>query len=232
MGAVAFVTGVLVAYNLIGNLWLPGPLYVPVNLAVAASLVAVALAAGATAADLGLSRASLPAGLVTGGLAALVVALAIGLAALVPATRPLFADRRVAGLDGAGLAYQALVRIPLGTVVLEELAFRGVLLALITRVASVGAAIACSSALFGLWHVVPTLEALHVNRLATTGGARVAAVSAAVALTAAAGGVFCWLRLHSGSVLAPALAHVATNSFAIVVAFVVLGGIQAAGVTR
>jgi hypothetical protein len=42
-----------------------------------------------------------------------------------PGLRPLLTDARVAGLDGGELAYRLLVRIPLGTVLWEEVAFRG-----------------------------------------------------------------------------------------------------------
>jgi hypothetical protein len=51
---------------------------------------------------------------------------AFGLAALTPATRPLLNDQRIAGLDRRQLAYQVLLRIPVGTVAWEEIAFRGV----------------------------------------------------------------------------------------------------------
>jgi CAAX protease family protein len=38
-------------------------------------------------------------------------------------------------------------------------------------------------------------------------------------VTACAGMVFCWLRLRSGSLIAPILAHVATNGLALAVAW-------------
>jgi len=55
------------------------------------------------------------------------VVAAFGLAVLAPATCPLLNDQRVAGLDRRQLAYQVLLRIPVGTVAWEEIAFRGVL---------------------------------------------------------------------------------------------------------
>ncbi|MDQ3570618.1 MAG: CPBP family intramembrane metalloprotease [Actinomycetota bacterium] len=219
MTALAFVVFILVAHNLLGNLALPPALYVPVNLAVAAVLLGIARASGISWAELGLGRSSVGRGAALGVAAFILVAVALVVAALVPATRTLFVDQRVARLTGAAVAYQALVRIPLGTVVLEEVAFRGVLLALLGRVTSTGAAVAWSSAIFGLWHVVPTVEALRANRLAPSA----AAVAAAIVATAGAGVVFCWLRLRSGSLVAPALAHVGTNSVALIVAVWVLG---------
>ncbi|MDP9403751.1 MAG: CPBP family intramembrane metalloprotease [Actinomycetota bacterium] len=218
MAALALVLLVLVAHNLVGNLVLPPALYVPANLAVAAVLLATARTSGVSWAELGLGRSSLGRGAALGAAAFLVVAIVLVVAALVPATRPLFKDQRVANVTGAAVAYQAVVRIPLGTVFLEEVAFRGVLLALLRRATSPRAAVGWSSAMFGLWHVVPTVEALGANRLAPGGPA----VAAAVVATAAAGAAFCWLRLRSGSLVAPALAHVASNSVALVVAVSVL----------
>lgn len=218
MAALALVLVVLVAHNLVGNLLRPPAWYVPVNLAVAAALVGVARASGISWAELGLGRSSLSRGAAFGVAAFLLASIALVVAVLVPATRPLFEDQRAANVTGAAVAYQALVRIPLGTVVLEEVAFRGLLLALFGRVTSTGAAVAWSSAVFGLWHVVPTVEALRANRLTPSA----LAVIAAVVATAAAGAVFCWLRLRSQSLVAPALAHIGTNSVALVVAVSVL----------
>lgn len=218
MAALVLVVAVLGAHNLVGNLVLPSELYVPVNVAVAAVLLVVARADGVSWADVGLGRSRVGRGARVGATAFLVVAVVLVAAALVPATRPLFEDDRAADLTGAAVAYHALVRIPLGTVVLEEVAFRGVLLALLGRATSTGVAVGWSSALFGLWHVVPTIEALRANDLDPS----FVPVAAAVAVTGAGGLVFCWLRLRGGSLLAPALAHVGTNSVALVIAAVVL----------
>jgi membrane protease YdiL (CAAX protease family) len=67
------------------------------------------------------------------------------------------------------------------------------------------------SAVFGLWHIRPTAEALAVNRLAAGGGARVLAVAGVVAGTAGAGALLCLLRERSGSLAAPVLLHLAAN---------------------
>ncbi len=130
----------------------------------------------------------------------------------VPAGRPLLTDARLVGLDGDELAYEVLVRIPLGTVVWEEVAFRGVLLAVLTRVLSVRAAVAVSAVVFGVWHVRPTLSALAANGLVDGAVLTGLAVLLGCAATAAAGVVLAWLRLRTGSLLAPALLHLATNS--------------------
>jgi uncharacterized protein len=140
--------------------------YPVVNGFAAGVMLGAAAASGLTADDLGLRRDRLRAGLRLGSSAAAPVVAAFGLGALVPATRPLLNDQRVAGLDRRQLAYQVLLRIPVGTVAWEEIAFRGVLQAALRRVLAEPTAIAVGSAVFGLWHVRPTIEALEVNRLA------------------------------------------------------------------
>jgi membrane protease YdiL (CAAX protease family) len=213
--AVALVAG----WNPTVNRLLPPAWYVPANLVMAAGLVAVARQSGATPSELGLSRGRAWAGLRLGVTVAAVVAAGIAVAVAVPGSRRFFADQRLAGVSAAGLAYQVLIRIPLGTVVFEEVAFRGVLLGLL-RPGRRG--VAGSSALFGLWHILPTLDALAANGLANSPGGRMAAVVGAVTLTGAVGVFFCGLRLRSGSVVAPAVVHAAANSISALAAGVAL----------
>lgn len=94
-------------------------------------------------------------------------------------------------------AERVAIHIPLGTVYSEELIFRGTLDPLATRLGRYGKY--SSAMVFGLWHIHP---------------ARVAGDSVAmtVAVTAASGFVFSWLRRRTGSALAPALAHLALNA--------------------
>lgn len=101
------------------------------------------------------------------------------------------------------------MRIPLGTVVFEEIAFRSVLPAMLDgrerQHVSWG-----SAALFGLWHVLPTLTTLDINGVSNR-RTRIAAVAGGVGATAVAAGGFDMLRLRSSSVIAPMLAHWAAN---------------------
>ena len=185
--------------------------YPAVNALAASVALGAAAASGLTASDLGLRRDRLRAGLRVGSAAAAPVVAAFGLAALTPATRPLLDDQRIAGLNRRQLAYDVLLRIPVGTVAWEEIAFRGVFLAALRRVLTEPAATAVGSAIFGLWHIRPTAEALAVNRLAAGRGARILAVTTVVAGTAGAGAVLCRLRERSGSLAAPVLVHLASN---------------------
>jgi membrane protease YdiL (CAAX protease family) len=193
--------------------------YPLVNLLATAVLLAVARACGLSWAELGLARRRVPSGLAWGAAAAALVALGYAVALAVPALRPLLADDRSAGLGLGELAGRVLVRIPLGTVVWEEVAFRGVLLAALVRLMPVRWAAVTGAVVFGLWHVRPTLSGLDANELAE-GPARVGAVALVCAGTAVAALLFTWLRLRSGSLLAPALLHLATNSLGTVAAVI------------
>ncbi|MEU6708473.1 CPBP family intramembrane glutamic endopeptidase [Streptomyces wuyuanensis] len=190
--------------------------YVPVCVAAAVALVLLARRAGVTWDELGMARSSVRRGLRWGLVlvGAVVVGYAVALA--VPFTREAFVDRRVAGLSGAELLYRVFVRVPFGTVLLEEVGFRGVLWAVIRRRWGTGWATAGSSVLFGLWHIVPSRGLARSNAAVEavfgTGGTAVAlSVGAAVVGTAIAGVLFCELRRRSGSLIPPVALHCALN---------------------
>ena len=208
--------GVLAGWN---NAVRLGRWYAPVNAGAAGAAVAAGLASGLTPADLGLSPAALRSGLRLGGRLAAPVVGGYLAVALIPAARPVLRDERAAGLTGRQAAYQALVRIPVGTVLWEETAFRGVLQAALRRVLPETAAIAATSVIFGIWHVRPTAEGLRVNQLATGRRQQAAAVTAGVAATAAGGVVLSLARARSGSLAAPVLVHLATNCTGVLAAW-------------
>lgn len=231
--AVPLVGGLAVWNNLVVPRLpaVPGS-YVAANCAAAAAVLAAARWTGLSWDELGLARRSLPAGLRWGGACLLVVAAGYATALAVPALRPLLADARVAGRDATDLASQALLRIPLGTVLWEEIAFRGALLAVLARLLSLPAAVAGSSLLFGVWHIRPTLDALAANEVVHGPAATAAVVTLACLGTAAAGVLFAVLRLRSGSLLAPGLLHLATNVGGLGAAATAIRLSAAAGVSR
>ncbi|HEY6278984.1 MAG TPA: CPBP family intramembrane glutamic endopeptidase [Streptosporangiaceae bacterium] len=196
--------------------------YVPINACAAGAALSAAAASGLSAADLGLGRGAWRPGRLAVGLAAATCSGWL-LSAVVPAAHPVLADKRVTSLDGRAAAYGAVVRIPVGTVLWEEIAFRGVLHAALRRVMPERAAIVASAAVFGLWHIRPTAEALRANGLTRGRGLAVANVTAGCAATAAGGLVLSWLRARSGSLAAPMLVHLATNSGGQVAAWAVAG---------
>ncbi len=223
----ATVAGVLAAYNNAGGERPCRQRWYPVtNLGAAGLLLAAVAACGLTAADLGLARDRVPAGLrCAAGPAAALTAGWVALAAR-PATQPVLADRRITGLTWPQVAYQVTVRIPVGTVLWEETAFRGVLQAALRRVLPAPAAIAVTSGVFGIWHIRPTMAALRINEVAPGSRAGRAAVAGAVAGTAAVGGVLSGFRYRSGSLAAPVLLHLTANCGAALAARAVAGARQ------
>ena len=218
---VVSVAAFLAVFNNLTN-WRPLPrwTYVPLNLGVACALLLLARARGLSWDELGLGRQGLWPGVKVGGLVVVVVAAGLALAFVLPGAERFLSDRRVAGLDSSGLAYTALLRIPFGTAVLEEVAFRGVLYAAWLRVASPTQAAIGSSVIFGLWHIVPMLDLLRTNSLAGGTFTMSAFVALGVVGTAAAGLIFVALREWTGGLVAPLLVHAATNSLATVAAYV------------
>ena len=205
----------LLAASLVANRLVPAA-HLVIGLASVVVLLVVAWAAGLTRAELGLTRWL--SGLRWGGAAA-------GLAILGYAVALVVARDELAGAADQSwpdVLLAGLVVIPLGTVVAEELAFRGVLWALLARRHSEWTATAVSSVLFGLWHVLPALGGGAANEVATgaLGGGpagTAARVAGTVLLTGAGGVVFCWLRMRSGSLLAPVLLHWALNACGLLV---------------
>lgn len=205
----------LLAWNAAINRIVPSPAYVPANLAAAGLSVLAARTRRVPAADLGLARDRAGKGLLVGLAASAPVAGVVALGAALPATRKYFLDER-GTTGGTGYAlYHTLVRIPFGTALTEETLFRGALLGVLLQRHSRARAAAVSSALFGCWHVLPTLDTLRLNRagaaVANDPARTGAAVAASVAVTAVAGLGFSWLRFRGDSVVAPMVVHAALN---------------------
>lgn len=212
----------LLLWSVIANLAIGDMLYTVRNLALTVLLLVGWTRVpdhGVGLADLGLDRTSLAAGTRWGIGAGLVVAVVVVtgvlLADRIEVIATLLADERAA--DGS-LLRATLLRIPVGTAVFEEVAFRGVLLALAVRVQPSGRAVGASSVVFGLWHVAPTSVTLEINQVAVASLAGAGTIVGAVLVTTVAGAGFSWLRLRSGSLVAPILAHWATNALGLLAA--------------
>ena len=210
----------IVAYNPLVNTVIPDAVHIPSNLSLAAVLVWLALRAGAGPGILGLGRERLRHGLVLGAAVGATVAAAVALLLMLPAGREALGDDRFVSVGTTEALVEVLVRIPLATALGEEMIFRGVLLGLLLRRFALGRAVLLSALVFGLWHIAPTLvegEGANADAAAAFG-----AVAAAVAATIGAGMAFAWLRLRSGSIVAPVLVHWAINGSAYLAGWLVV----------
>ena len=212
---------VLAVHNLIVHRVLRPPADAALNVASAAALTAFALRIGCTPEELGLARDDLRRGLKIGAVGAATASAAVAIAAGHPTTRTFFHDARLEDISRRETIYHATLRIPIATALAEEIMFRSALHALFAREHSERATLAWTSLLFGLWHLLPTLDAFEGNPVSELGentarNRRMAALGIAGA-TMGAGILFSYLRLHSRSVAAPVLTHAAFNSVAFVI---------------
>jgi CAAX protease family protein len=186
----------------------------------AVALLGVARGAGVSWSGLGLGRDELGGGVRTGVVAGGCAAAAVFAGAALPATRGFFADERAAQTAGCGGLAAGLARITCAAVPPEELTYRSALLGLRLGSGSQVRAVAWSSVLFGLSHIQPTLSTMGQTvlgqHLARRPFRQAMFVAGNVTVTSAAGAVFAWLRLRSGSMLAPLLAHAALNDSALI----------------
>jgi CAAX protease family protein len=188
------------------------------NLVTAAGLTALARGAGCSHDDLGTRAADAPPACASAASLRGSRPVGVVLGASLPATRLFFHDQRVIAVDRGEAIYHLAVRIPLATAVAEEVTFRGALLRLAQRRRSPAAAVGWTSLLFGASHALPTLQHYDGNPasglVADPRQGRWIAVLGTTLSTAGAGRLFAWLRLRSRSLLAPILAHAATNASA------------------
>ncbi len=209
------VITVVAGYNLIQNRIVPAPWYVPANIAVSAGLVAFAVRHGCSLDELGLDHRKVESGVKLGAIAATAVAAGAAMASSRPGLRRHLRDDRSADQRPAEILYRVVVRFPLGTALFEEVAFRGVVEGIWAHGgATEREAATVSALLFGLWHLIPTMDALRGNPLGAerrSGAARAGVVFVGSAIAGVASLGFSWLRRKSGSLVAPWLAHSAIS---------------------
>lgn len=216
----------LTAYaNVIANRVLDPWWHIPFNLGILGVAIAIARHSGAGATDLGYRRDRISRGLVVGGIVMGVIGAGILIGVAMPFTRDFFRDDRVIERSTWVVLFDALIRIPVATAFYEETLFRGVLFGMFARRwATLWAALA-TSLLFGLWHILPTLDTLLTNPAGENIDSVLEialALTGSVLGTALAGFGFLWLRLRANSTVAPVMAHIATNSFALLAALFVV----------
>lgn len=210
----------ILGYGFLFDRFIPEKAYVPANMAAAAAAVFIARKAGVSLSEMGLAKEKIVKGVKVGAKTLVPIATAVIIGVVLPFSRKFFLDTDVINASGGRIIYEVFLRIPLGTALSEELIFRGALLGLYMKNHSKWKAIVLSSAVFGLWHIFPTLQSLSTNPAAegiasSSVWSKAGVLGAVTAVTAIAGAGFCWLKVKSESLLAPWMAHTALNSVSI-----------------
>jgi len=213
---VAVVIVALIVINIVNNRLAPQTHYLLWTFGGSVGLLAFGLLDGNTWTDMGFGWQYLVPGLIWAGICIGGVTAVYLVGSAFRRTRQAFHDERMGELTGGRLMFQALIEVPFGTVLFEEIAFRSVLLSMLIRREGMVFGVIVSSLLFGLWHILPSIGTHEQNPALGSvvgGGLRgnILAVALSVLTTSIAGVLFSELRLVSGSVLAPMGLHWATN---------------------
>ena len=216
------IVAVLVFVNLMSNKWAPRQ-YLLLCFASTILLLGIGAWDGLSWTQMGLGRETWRTGLIWSACLFAAVVLFYVIAASIPATRRGFNDKRAAEQGWMSVGYNAAIRIPFGTALMEEIAFRAVLLAVIVDGWGWTWGIIVSSLLFGLWHILPALEFQEANdaakMLGTGWRAKAWSILLTVAGTALAGVIFCLLRDYSGSIFPPIVLHASLNGIGLAVSW-------------
>ena len=213
--AAAAVLVLLVLLNLAMTRWLEGGWEVVVAAVGTVALLGLARVAGLSWDELGLGRAAAGRGLRWAAVIVGAVALGYVVVLGLPGLDEVLVDERTP-TTMADAALEAFVVIPARTVLLEEVAFRGVLWGLLAKASGPRVATGVSSLVFGVWHVLPATGFAASNQaagdvLGRSAGATAVVVVGTVLVTGVAGLLLAELRRRSGSLLAPIGLHWAAN---------------------
>lgn len=217
--SVALLAIALALYgNAIAFPQLPEWLVLVANLTVGLTVLRALSGLGYSLSALGLSRQAWHQGWKWGvSSGAIMVAVVIILAGPAGQFTP---DPTVVGMAWEVLAWQVLIRIPVGTALFEETMFRGVLYGAWKRVLGPWPAAVWSSVAFALWHVVVELHRQERQGHAWGSDGFIAALPV-FGFLFGAGMVLCWLREKSGGVIAPTIVHWAANSSAAIAVYLI-----------
>lgn len=118
----------------------------------------------------------------------------------------------LAALSSGDLVLRVALFMPLDTVIPEEVAFRGVLLALLRRRRALPAAVALSAAVFAAWHVVIVQATLAQTNLVSDPLFAALGYGGAFAAVFGGGVLFAALRLWTRNLAAPLAGHWVFNA--------------------
>lgn len=213
--------GLILLYGTVLVKVVPRKAHVWLNIGVAMAALILGLLSGLSFTEMGLGTTGWIRSGVIASLFLICVVLVLFIVSRIPSLRKFFLGGYFARVPRRKLFYEAGFRVPIGTALLEEVLFRGVLLGMLY--VSYGAvwAVVLSSLVFGLWHIFPTVDDLEQNEAAAKMVANKkhrawGSVLLVVLSTTFAGLFFSLIRLWAGSLLAPWLIHWMINSSGII----------------
>lgn len=195
----------------------PRQYHIFLNLGIAITAIVLGFGFGLTPKDMGISVYTITSGLLIAVAASVVILLVTLLIAIIPPLRKYFLGDNLSNASGKLIAFEAGIRIPFSTALIEEVLFRGVLLGLLLSHYSTVIALVYASIVFGLWHIFPTIATLEQNdatskAIANKKHRKYAGVIGTVVITSIAGMLFGYLRILANSIIAPWLVHWTINS--------------------
>lgn len=220
--ATSAVVVVLVVTNLLNNRFAKRH-YMVVCFVMTGLLLTIAVIDGIAWRDMGLGVNTWVQGIIWSGIVFVGVALFYAIAVSIPITRKGFADKRAVEQGWRTLLYESTIRIPFGTALLEEVAFRGVLLAVVVSGWGWWTGVIVSSVLFGLWHIYPSLD-FHENaevaeKLPDNIWGKLVSIMGNVVATGIAGVVFCLVLDFTGSLFPVITLHASLNGIGMAVSW-------------
>lgn len=217
----------VLAYGYVIARFVPKRWYALTNILTAAGSLMYALLVGASWQDLGLDVHNLMRGMLVGVGISIPIIIGIVSVAAIPLFRNLFSDGPSKHKSSRMTVFELVLRIPFGTALSEEVIFRSVLLGLLLSTYSTFWAVVLSSMLFGVWHIIPTLNTLSNNDsfselIDEQRHRRIGYLVLTILVTMAAGAGLSWLRIWTGSVITPWIVHTCINSVAVLSGFLVI----------
>ena len=198
-----------------GSAQLPGGsvAHILIGITIVALSLAIAVRGGLDLRAMGLRSSAWPRGtaigLISGAGIALIGLLALQLASVIVGGPVVYDPLR--DVTESGLLAHVLFFLPFGTVLPEEIAFRGALVGLLRR-GGTRAALLGSAAAFALWHAAVATVTVGETTIAPPSPWFLPAIAGALAVVFVGGLVLAWLRLWTDTLATTIAAHWAFNA--------------------
>jgi len=173
----------------------PTKYHLYLNISITALAILLGFSFGLNVEQMGLALGKILPGIFIAFAAVVVIVLFTSIVATIPVLRRFFLGDNLAHASGKLITYEATIRVPFGTALIEEVLFRGVLLGLLLQHNSSLVAILISAIIFGLWHIFPTIAMLENNKILAKANKdlrrrKYGSIIGVVLITASAGVVF------------------------------------------